>query len=34
MELGAQQNATTVTATAAEQNYRGPLAMLTTIFFM
>ena len=34
MALGAQPNSTTVTAPAAEQNYRGPLAMVTTLFFM
>jgi len=35
MALGAQQNTTTVTtATGPERNYRGPLAMVTTLFFM
>jgi len=34
MPLGAQQNATTVTVAGAEQSYRGPLAMVTTLFFM
>jgi len=34
MALGAQQNSTTVTSPGAEQNYRGPLAMVTTLFFM
>src|SRR5271154_3187662 len=33
MALG-QQNSTTVTAPAADQNYRGPLAMVTTLFFI
>src|SRR6201997_4620342 len=33
MALGAQQN-TTVVAPATERNYRGPLAMVTTLFFM
>ena len=33
MALG-QQNATTTTAPGSEQNYRGPLAMVTTLFFM
>src|SRR5277367_1106489 len=33
MALG-QQNSTTVTAPAAEQNYRGPMAMVTSLFFM
>ena len=34
MALGAQQNTTTMTATGAERNYRGPLAMVTTLFFI
>lgn len=34
MALGAQQNSTTVTETGAEKNYTGPLAMVTTLFFM
>jgi len=34
MPLGAHQNATTVTVAGAEQSYRGPLAMVTTLFFM
>jgi FHS family L-fucose permease-like MFS transporter len=34
MALGAQQNSTMITATGPEQNYRGPLAMVTTLFFM
>lgn len=34
MALGAQQNTTTVSAPGTERNYRGPLAMMTTIFFM
>ncbi len=34
MALGAHQNTTTLTAPGAEQNYRGPLAMVTTLFFM
>ncbi len=33
MALG-QQNTTTVNAPGTEQNYRGPLAMVTTLFFM
>jgi FHS family L-fucose permease-like MFS transporter len=33
MALGAQQNTTTVSA-GAERNYTGPLAMVTTLFFM
>ena len=33
MALG-QQNSTTTTAPGTEQNYRGPLAMVTTLFFM
>jgi FHS family L-fucose permease-like MFS transporter len=33
MALGTQQN-TTVSTSAAERNYRGPLAMVTTLFFM
>jgi MFS transporter, FHS family, L-fucose permease len=34
MALGAQQNTATVSATGAEKNYSGPLAMVTTLFFM
>ncbi len=34
MALGAEQNTTTVSAPSAERNYRGPLAMVTTLFFM
>jgi FHS family L-fucose permease-like MFS transporter len=34
MSLGAQQNTTTITATGAEPSYGGPLAMVTTLFFM
>ena len=34
MALGTQSNTTTVSATGAEQSYRGPLAMVTTLFFM
>ena len=34
MALGARQNTMTVSATGPEQNYRGPLAMVTTLFFM
>src|SRR6202012_3494219 len=34
MALGAQQNASTVSAPDSGQNYRGPLAMVTTPFFM
>jgi MFS transporter, FHS family, L-fucose permease len=34
MALGTQQNTTTVTATGPEKNYSGPLAMVTTLFFM
>jgi MFS transporter, FHS family, L-fucose permease len=34
MALGAQQNATPITGPGAEPNYRGPLAMVTTLFFM
>src|ERR1700760_581314 len=34
MALGAQQNTTIVTAPGTEQNYTGPLAMVTTLFFM
>ena len=33
MALG-QQNTTTANAPGTEQNYRGPLAMVTTLFFM
>src|ERR1700758_2276080 len=34
MAQGAQQNTTTVSASGADQNYRGALAMVTTLFFM
>src|SRR6202789_3499356 len=34
MALGAQHNTATVSATGAEKNYSGPLAMVTTLFFM
>jgi FHS family L-fucose permease-like MFS transporter len=34
MALGAPQNTTTQTAPDSERNYRGPLAMVTTLFFM
>lgn len=34
MASGAQPNSTTVTAPAADRNYRGPLAMVTTLFFI
>ena len=34
MALGAQQNTTTVNATGPERSYTGPLAMVTTLFFM
>ncbi|HUI83831.1 MAG TPA: sugar MFS transporter [Candidatus Binatia bacterium] len=34
MALGTQQNATTVSAGTGERSYRGPLAMVTTLFFM
>ncbi len=34
MALGAQQNTSTVSATDTGRNYRGPLAMVTTLFFM
>jgi FHS family L-fucose permease-like MFS transporter len=34
MALGAQQNTTTVSAAGTDQSYRGPLAMVTTLFFM
>ncbi len=34
MALGAQQNSTTVSAPGTERSYRGPLAMVTTLFFM
>src|SRR5215469_2420977 len=33
MAIGTQQN-TTVSAAGTERNYRGPLAMVTTLFFM
>jgi MFS transporter, FHS family, L-fucose permease len=34
MALGAQQNPTTLSVPGAERNYGGPLAMVTTLFFM
>jgi MFS transporter, FHS family, L-fucose permease len=34
MALGAEQNTTTISAAGAERSYRGPLAMVTTLFFM
>lgn len=34
MTLGAQQYASTISAAGPERNYRGPLAMVTTLFFM
>jgi FHS family L-fucose permease-like MFS transporter len=34
MALGAQPDTTTVSARGAEPSYRGPLAMVTTLFFM
>jgi MFS transporter, FHS family, L-fucose permease len=34
MALGAQQSTTTVRQPDSGQNYRGPLAMVTTLFFM
>src|ERR1700759_1671464 len=34
MALRAQQNTTTTAPTATERSYRGPLAMVTTLFFM
>ena len=34
MALGAQQNSTTVHGAGVGQNYRGALAMVTTLFFM
>src|SRR6201997_2972590 len=34
MAQGAQQNTTVVTPSGEERNYRGPLAMVTTLFFM
>jgi MFS transporter, FHS family, L-fucose permease len=34
MALGAQQNANTVNLADTTQSYRGPLAMVTTLFFM
>jgi len=34
MALGAQQNTTVVSPAGADRNYRGPLAMVTTLFFM
>ena len=34
MALGAQQDTTLAAAANAERNYRGPLAMVTTLFFM
>src|ERR1700758_4503452 len=34
MAQGAQQNTTVVTPSGEERNYSGPLAMVTTLFFM
>ncbi len=34
MALGAQQNTTTINPAGAERSYTGPLAMVTTLFFM
>src|SRR5580700_9193942 len=34
MALGTQQNTNTVSAPDAGRSYRGPLAMVTTLFFM
>ena len=34
MALGTQHNTTTFSATGPEQSYTGPLAMVTTLFFM
>jgi MFS transporter, FHS family, L-fucose permease len=34
MALGAQQNTTTISKAGLEQSYTGPLAMVTTLFFM
>ena len=34
MALQAQPNSTAINPAAAERNYRGPLAMVTTLFFM
>lgn len=34
MALGAHQNTTTLNVPAGERNYRGPLAMVTTLFFI
>src|SRR5580658_4657056 len=34
MPLGAPQNTTTVSDPSTQPNYRGPLAMVTTLFFM
>jgi len=34
MALGAQQNMTTIGSKATGRSYRGPLAMVTTLFFM
>ena len=34
MALGAQQSTTTVSVTGPEKGYSGPLAMVTTLFFM
>src|SRR5271169_698015 len=34
MAIGTQQTSRTYTATGNDQNYRGPLIMVTTLFFM
>src|ERR1700744_6073954 len=34
MAISPQQNSTAVTTTEPTQSYRGPLAMVTTLFFM
>ena len=34
MAQGAQQNTTTVSKAGPERSYTGPLAMVTTLFFM
>ncbi len=34
MAIGSPQNTSTASATGSEQNYTGPLAMVTTLFFM
>src|ERR1700723_3562998 len=34
MALGSQQSPTTVNHADSAENYRGPLAMVTTLFFM